>query len=498
MTALNLKTGEVTYPTFRDLPPVAPSRLPIYSYSLENGQFVFAAAPCERSSPRCFLHGNSILLVGGVSLNGETLSDIWSLDIPSQTWELLSPSSPRLNKMIATLGAAVFLYDEKLVYFGGLQSIFAVFSLQSREWQLVALAEQALLHHASFPLFFDQGTRLVSFGGIRFPVSLKPPPNGRNVRQRENVGFFDLAPLLDRAKKPAGSDLPAVLKRPLGEKRPFPRLVLAESDFRGESDLAEMRQLVGNLPWRDFLARIQHADRLFLFSLACPATPTTPRKSETFPREGIYTPPATTETVPRGLRSISSSPTHTRTPAGGFFGSSAGEEAGKPILSPRPTPGSSHSLHRFSRSTTALPTQSPRSDSRHQSHIPCFTLPEMPPPLRSFSPRDLRLQPMDEELWRRLEAPPAWREEEGEELEQLAREWREERSRRERLQAQVLSLEGRIAEGQKARAKLQAELEAPRAMFARSEYRECSLEELRAILERKRSELQVWCVCWER
>ena len=85
--------------------------------------------------------------------------------------------------MIATLGAAVFLYDEKLVYFGGsvfppslpsrLQSIFAVFSLQSREWQLVALAEQALLHHASFPLFFDQGTRLVSFGGIRFPVSLK-------------------------------------------------------------------------------------------------------------------------------------------------------------------------------------------------------------------------------------------------------------------------------------------------------------------------------------
>ena len=96
----------------------------------------------------------------------------------------------------------------------------------------------------------------------------------------------------------------------------------------------------------------------------------------------------------------------------------------------------------------------------------------MPPPLRSFSPRDLRLQPMDEELWRRLEAPPAWREEEGEELEQLAREWREERSRRERLQAQVLSWEGRLAEGQKARAKLQAELEAPRAMFARSEYRE--------------------------
>lgn len=200
----------------------------------------------------------------------------------------------------------------------------------------------------------EPASSLLAGSGSPFPSSTfpavflsRPPPNGRNVRQRENVGVFDLAPLLDRAKKPAGSDLPAVLKRPLGEKRPFPRLVLAESDFRGESDLAEMRQLVGNLPWRDFLARIQHADRLFLFSLACPATPTTPRKSdalprksETFPREGIYTPPATTETVPRGLRSISSSPTHTRTPAGGFFGSSAGEEAGKPILSPRPTPGS--------------------------------------------------------------------------------------------------------------------------------------------------------------
>lgn len=261
--------------------------------------------------------------------------------------------------MIATLGAAVFLYDEKLVYFGGsvfppslpsrLQSIFAVFSLQSREWQLVALAEQALLHHASFPLFFDQGTRLVSFGGIRFPVSLKyisrgfplQTPSQRPKRpSARKRGFFRLGAIIGPSEETRGIGPPRGSEATSGGETPFPRLVLAESDFRGESDLAEMRQLVGNLPWRDFLARIQHADRLFLFSLACPATPTTPRKSETFPREGIYTPPATTETFPRGLRSISSSPTHTRTPAGGFFGSSAGEEAGKPILSPRPTPGS--------------------------------------------------------------------------------------------------------------------------------------------------------------
>lgn len=37
----------------------------------------------------------------------------------SQTWELLTSSSPRLNKMVAVLGAAVFLFDEKLVFYGG-------------------------------------------------------------------------------------------------------------------------------------------------------------------------------------------------------------------------------------------------------------------------------------------------------------------------------------------------------------------------------------------
>lgn len=176
-----------------------------------------------------------------VSLNGETLSDIWSLDIPSQTWELLSPSSPRLNKMIATLGAAVFLYDEKLVYFGGsvfppslpsrLQSIFAVFSLQSREWQLVALAEQALLHHASFPLFFDQGTRLVSFGGIRFPVSLKyisrgyplQTPSQRPKRpSARKRGFFRLGAIIGPSEETRGIGPPRGSEATSGGETPVP------------------------------------------------------------------------------------------------------------------------------------------------------------------------------------------------------------------------------------------------------------------------------------
>lgn len=142
-----------------------------------------------------------------------------------------------------------------------------------------------------------------------------------------------MASFLERVKKPAGSDLPAVLKQS-GEKRP---LVLPDSDFRGESDLAEMRQSMANLPWGDFLARIQHADRLFLFSLSCP-TPATPRKSSHVPRERVYTPPLTIDAFPRESRSISLSPTRSRPPGGGFFGNSAGEEVAKPLLSPLSLP----------------------------------------------------------------------------------------------------------------------------------------------------------------
>ena len=131
----------------------------------------------------------------------------------------------------------------------------------------------------------------------------------------------------------------------------------------------------------------------------------------------------------------------------------------------------SRSRHRFTRSTTTLPTQSPRGDSRYQSHIPQFTLPEMPPTPKSFSPRDLSLQRMDEQLWRELEAPPPWREEE-ETFDQAVQEWREEKARREKLKSQMMSLEGRLADEQKLQVKLQGELENPRAMFGRSQYRE--------------------------
>lgn len=143
--------------------------------------------------------------------------------------------------MIATLGAAVFLYDEKLVYFGGsvfppslpsrLQSIFAVFSLQSREWQLVALAEQALLHHASFPLFFDQGTRLVSFGGIRFPVSLKyisrgfplQTPSQRPKRpSARKRGGFRLGAIIGPSEETRGIGPPRGSEATSGGETPVP------------------------------------------------------------------------------------------------------------------------------------------------------------------------------------------------------------------------------------------------------------------------------------
>ena len=54
----------------------------------------------------------------------------------------------------------------------------------------------------------EPASSLLAGSGSPFPSSTfpavflsRPPPNGRNVRQRENVGFFDLAPLLDRGSE---------------------------------------------------------------------------------------------------------------------------------------------------------------------------------------------------------------------------------------------------------------------------------------------------------